>query len=225
MNGHWPVKKASDLAQPSPMDRDSDPSLAGSSTAPGSPVTYKPGMPIRPAARVMSIIVLSTVACRSVAASSPWPRASNPTASTAASTSGTPRICSIWSRGVPFGDVDGFAAEGCGLGQAVRVQVADDHHRGTEQLRRGRGGQPDRSRAGDVDGGTGAHSGGDAAVEPGRGKMSDNMVRSRIFSSAWSLSGTSAGSSPRTAPARTRPDRRPSRPCRRSRRLTRADPG
>jgi hypothetical protein len=90
--------------------------------------------------------------------------------------------------GVPFGDVNGFADEGCGLGQAVRVQVADDHHRGTEQLRRGRGGQPDRSRAGDVDGGTGAHSGGDAAVEPG-GKMSDSMARSRIFSSAWSLSG------------------------------------
>jgi hypothetical protein len=222
MNGHWPVKKASDLAQPSPMDRDSDPSLAGSSTAPGSPVTYKPGMPIRPAARVMSIIVLSTVACRSVAASSPWPRASNPTASTAASTSGTPRICSIWSRGVPFGDVDGFAAEGCGLGQAVRVQVADDHHRGTEQLRRGRGGQPDRSRAGDVDCGTGAHSGGDAAVEPGgedvrqHGKIEDLLQRLVLVRELQEVP---------TAPARTRPDRRPSRPCRRSRRLTRADPG
>ena len=32
----------------------------------------------------------------------PWPRASNPTASTAASTSGTPRICSIWSFGSPL---------------------------------------------------------------------------------------------------------------------------
>ncbi len=114
----------------------------------------------------MSIIVLSIGAGRSVAASSPWPRASNPTASTGASTSGTPGSAGSgpW---VPFGDVNGFADEGRGLGQAVRVQVADDHHRGTEQLRRGRGGQPDRSRAGDVDGGTGAHSGGDAAVEPG----------------------------------------------------------
>jgi hypothetical protein len=36
--------------------------LAGSSTAPGSPVTYSPWMPSFPAALVMSMIELSTVA-------------------------------------------------------------------------------------------------------------------------------------------------------------------
>ena len=41
-----------------------------------------------PAARVMSMIELSTVAGASSLEPSPWPRASKPTASTAESTSG-----------------------------------------------------------------------------------------------------------------------------------------
>ena len=89
----------SDLAQPTPMAIDSEPSLAASSTAPGSPVTYRPGMPSLPAARVTPISEFSTVAGASPAPS-PWPRASKPTQSTAASTSGSPRICSMPSSGV-----------------------------------------------------------------------------------------------------------------------------
>src|SRR4029453_18545978 len=93
----WRVGKEWDLAQPSPIRIDSDPTLAGSSTAPGSPVTYSPGMPSRPAARVMSMIEVHTVAGASPwEPSVPWPRASKPTQSTAASTSPEPpRIC--WS--------------------------------------------------------------------------------------------------------------------------------
>src|SRR5216684_4602441 len=52
---------------------------------------------IAPPARVTVITELSTVAGRSTLASCPCPRASNPTQSTAESTSGTPRICAIWS--------------------------------------------------------------------------------------------------------------------------------
>ena len=36
---------------------------------------------------------------------------------------------------IPLGDVDGLAAETLGLGEALRDHVADDHHRGAEQLR------------------------------------------------------------------------------------------
>ena len=39
ITGHWPVVNDSDFAQPSPSRIDSEPSLAASSTAPGSPVT------------------------------------------------------------------------------------------------------------------------------------------------------------------------------------------
>ena len=55
-------------------------------------------MPIAPPARVMVISELSTVAGASfVAPACPWPRASKPTQSTPQSTSGSPRICAIWS--------------------------------------------------------------------------------------------------------------------------------
>src|SRR6185437_15774684 len=96
-----PGGEALGLGPARPMRIDNDPSLAASSAAPGSPVTYRPGMPSLPAARVTSMIELSTVAGASWPESEPWPRASKPTASTAASTSGTPRICSIWSFGSP----------------------------------------------------------------------------------------------------------------------------
>jgi hypothetical protein len=85
------VVKDCDLAQPRPIRIDSEPILAGSSTAPGSPVTYKPGMPSFPAGRVMSMIELSAVAGASACEpSAPWPLASKPTQSTAASTSPEP---------------------------------------------------------------------------------------------------------------------------------------
>src|SRR5919204_86225 len=95
MTGHWPVVNECDFAHPRPSRIDRLPTFAASSMPPGSPVTYSPGMPSWPPARVTSMIELSTVAGASWSASFPWPRASKPTASTAASTSGTPRICSI----------------------------------------------------------------------------------------------------------------------------------
>jgi hypothetical protein len=102
ITGHCPVVKDSDFAHPVPRLIDRDPFFAASSTAPGSPVTYRPGMPSAPPAAVMSIRELSTVAGASWEASLPCPRASKPTASTPQSTSGTPRICSICSAGEPF---------------------------------------------------------------------------------------------------------------------------
>ena len=51
-----------------------------------------------------------------------------------------------------------------------------------------RRGQPDRAGAGDVDRGPDADAGGTAPWKP-VGKMSDSIVRSMIFSRAWSLSG------------------------------------
>ena len=56
-------------------------------------------------------------------------------ASTAPSTSGSPRISAIWSFGVALGDVDRLAAEALGLREALVDQVADDHDRGAQQQR------------------------------------------------------------------------------------------
>ena len=78
-----------------------------------------------------------------------------------------PRSCSIWSRGSPFADVDGLAAEATRLREALVVQVADDHDGGAEQLRAGRGGEPHGPGPGDVDRGADAHAGRDGAVEAG----------------------------------------------------------
>jgi hypothetical protein len=74
ITGHCPVVKLCDFAQPRPIRIDSEPSLAASSTAPGSPVTYRPGMPSYPATLVTSMIELRTVAGASWSASdSAWP--------------------------------------------------------------------------------------------------------------------------------------------------------
>src|SRR6218665_3254873 len=101
ITGVWPVKKLCDLAQPNPRRMLSAPCCAALSTAPVSSVTYRPGMPILPAARVTSINELRTVAGASACEPAwPWPRASKPTASTAQSTSGVPRICAICSASV-----------------------------------------------------------------------------------------------------------------------------
>src|ERR1700684_1131593 len=60
ITGHWPVVKDSDLAHPVPRPSDSEPTLPASSTAPGSPVTYRPGIPIAPPAAVTSMQELNT---------------------------------------------------------------------------------------------------------------------------------------------------------------------
>ena len=98
MTGVWPVKKLCDLAQPRPRRTDRLPCLAAASVAPGSSVTYRPGMPILPATRVTSISEFSTVAgASSCEPLCPWPRASKPTQSMAQSTSGSPRMAAICS--------------------------------------------------------------------------------------------------------------------------------
>ena len=61
-NGITMGKKLCDLAQPRPKRMLKEPILAAASTAPGSSVTYRPGMPILPATRVICISELSTLA-------------------------------------------------------------------------------------------------------------------------------------------------------------------
>src|SRR6202012_3191728 len=133
MTGHWPVVNESDLAQPVPSDSDSEPILAASSMPPGSPVTYRPGMPIAPPAAVTSISEFSTVAGASCASALPCPRASKPTASTAASTSGTPRICSSWSLGSPSATLTVSQPNWLGPGHVHRgTRLDPGRHRAVE---------------------------------------------------------------------------------------------
>ena len=125
-------------------------------------------MPSEAPARAIVMMSLSTVAGASPAPA-PWPRASNPTASTAASTSGSPRICSIMSaRSLPELRSTVSQPKLSAWREPVGVHVADDDHRGAEQLRRVRRGQPDRTRAGDVHRGPGGDAGGVGAVVAGR---------------------------------------------------------
>ncbi|MNJ55868.1 hypothetical protein D3C77_513870 [compost metagenome] len=98
ITGVCPVWKLCDLAQPRPKRMLRLPIFAAASTAPGSSVTYRPGIPILPATRTTPINELSTVAGASCLAPAwPWPRASKPTASTAQSTSGSPSRLAICS--------------------------------------------------------------------------------------------------------------------------------
>src|SRR5690606_26151082 len=69
---------------------------------------------------------------------------------------------------VALGDVDRLAAKRAGLGEPLRVEVADDHRGRAEQLRGGGRGQPDRAGPGDVDGGSDPDARAHAAVETGR---------------------------------------------------------
>src|SRR5437660_1390016 len=65
---------------------------------------------------------------------------------------------------VALGDVDGLAPEALRLREPLGVQVSDDDGRCTEELRRGRAGQADGARAGDVHGRAGSDSRGDRTV-------------------------------------------------------------
>ena len=169
MTGHWPVVKDSDFAQPVPRRMRQRAVLAASSTAPGSPVTYRPGMPSAPAGGgdVHQRIehggrrLLRRRPC-------PWPRASKPTRRRRQSTSGTPRICSIWSAGSPLRHVDGFAAEARAWASRSSFRSPTITTAAPEQLGAGRRGQPDRTGAGNVDGGPDADACGDGPVETGR---------------------------------------------------------
>src|ERR1700752_4810485 len=72
------------------------PFLASSFTPPGSSTTYRPGIPRPPATNVISISSFSTAA-GAASPLAPCPLASKPTASIAASTTGSPRISAICS--------------------------------------------------------------------------------------------------------------------------------
>ena len=125
----------------------SDPTLAGSSTAPGSPVTYSPGIPSFPAALVMSMIEFSTVAgaspsrrfLASVAAGLEADAVDRGVSLARAAEDLLERATQV----VGLGKVDGLAAEAGGLGKPVGLHVADDHDGSAEQVRRGGRGQAD----------------------------------------------------------------------------------
>lgn len=62
-------------------------------------------------------------------------------------------------------EVDGLAAEGSGLCEALGDHVADDDTGGAEEVAGGGGGEANRARAGDVGDGARADAGGDSAME------------------------------------------------------------
>jgi hypothetical protein len=111
---------------------------------------------------------LSTVAGASVAAPSPWPRASKPTASTGRVDLGDAEQLLDLVLGVALADVDGLAAEAAGLRQPLLDEVGDDDDGRTEQLRTGRCREADRTGTGDVDGRAGLDARRHGAVEAGR---------------------------------------------------------
>ena len=106
------------------------------------------------------------------------------------STSGSPRICSIWSPRVALGQVDGLAAEAPRLREPLGVQVADDHHRRAEQLRRVRGREADRAGAGDVDRRSGRHARRHAAVVAGREDVREHRQVEDLLQRLLLVAGT-----------------------------------
>ena len=90
---------------------------------------------------------------------------------------------------IMFIQIDGFTTEAAGLLEPFLVQVADNDHRGAQQLRGMGGGQSNRTRTGDVYGRTGCHAGAVGTVVSGGEDVRQAPVRSRFFSMAWSLSG------------------------------------
>ena len=54
---------------------------------------------------------------------------------------------------VAVGHIDGFAAKGSGLGQAILIEIPHDDHRGPQQLGAGRRGKPHGTGPGNIDGG------------------------------------------------------------------------
>ncbi|MCY1426453.1 hypothetical protein D9M71_422740 [compost metagenome] len=67
-----------------------------------------------------------------------------------------------------LGQVGDFETLGLGVGQAHRVDVTDDHHRSTEQARRGGSSQADRAGTGDVHRAARAYAGSHGTVVTGR---------------------------------------------------------
>jgi hypothetical protein len=119
--------------------------LAASSAAPGSPGDVQAGDAQRAAGAGYLHERVEHRRGRSSAASAPWPRASNPTASTPQSTSGTPRICSIWSCGAPCDTSIVSQPKLWACSKPFLVQVADDDDGGAEQHADVAGGEADRA--------------------------------------------------------------------------------
>src|SRR5450759_3110428 len=167
MTGHWPVVNDSDLAQPRPSRIDRAPIFALSSTPPGSPVTYRPGMPRAPPAAVIHQGVQHGSGCLVGGIGAVALRLEADGIDRAVHL-GYPEDLLDLILGVALRHVDGLAAEGAGLGQPLGGQITDDHDSGAEQLGRGGRGQPDWSGTGDVHRRARLDPRGVRAVEAGR---------------------------------------------------------
>ena len=100
------------------------------------------------------------------------------------------QVCSIWSGGVARARRRRSRSRSSApASRRSGIEVADDDDGGAEQLRRGGGGQPDRAGAGDVH--RRCRRSTPAVTAPWKpvGKMSESIVRSAIFSIAWSRVG------------------------------------
>ena len=90
--------------------------------------------------------------------------------------------------------VDGLAAEGASLGQALGDHVADDDAGGSEEVSGGGGGESDGAGAGDVDCGAGLHAGCDGAVVAGGEDVGEEgQVRDLIVSGIHGKGGGGIG--------------------------------
>mmetsp|Transcript_19169 Transcript_19169/g.44067 ORF Transcript_19169/g.44067 Transcript_19169/m.44067 type:complete len:210 (-) Transcript_19169:711-1340(-) len=191
ITGHCPVCMLADLDQPKPMRMDKLPYLAASSTAPGSSVTYSPGMPIWPPSRTMPMQSLSTCA----GCSGDWPspptaaRASKPTQSTAASTVGEPVMAWILSSRVPSARTSIVSQPNDLACSSLSGIISPTMtHAAPSRLHEAAHASPTGPAPATY------------TIEPGPtpavtapwnpvGKMSDRSVKSAIFSIAWALSG------------------------------------
>ena len=108
-------------------------------------------MPSAPPARVTSMIWLSTVAGRSTLALLAGAVGFEADAIDRAIDfrHADDLLDLLGQRGV-LGEIDRFAAEALGLLEAIGDHVADDDDGRAEQMARGRAGQADRARAGDI---------------------------------------------------------------------------
>ena len=192
ITGHWPVE----VMRLGPAQADADAQIAGlafSSTPPGSSVTYRPGMPMAPPARVTSISEFSTVAgrsvvhpCRGRALQSRRNRPHNPLpARPGSGQSDRPaRHPSSGRRSRSRSSWPAPAARG--------IMSPTITHGRAQQVAGGRAGESDRACARNIDDRPGAHARRHRAVIAGRENIGE-QVRSLIFAIAWSCRGTSAG--------------------------------
>ena len=153
------------------------------------------------------------------APSLPWPCASKPTQSTAQSTSGLPRICSICSPSVASFDrstVSKPHSWRCARRSGF-MSPTMTHRRAQKRAERPRS-QANRPRARDVDGRTRTNARRHRAVITGRENVGQQRQVADLRHGLRLVGELQQVEVGVRAPSRTRPGRRPSRPCRRSRR-------